>query len=441
MATPRFASIRTRARWRWVLWSALAAGFLLMNFHRVSSAVLADDLTRAFDTTGTELGLLHSSFFYIYAALQLPAGLLVDRAGSRRVAAWGLAVMSVGVVGFALAESLLWGFLARALVGLGGSVLYVATLRFCANWYRRDEFATMTGWTVAAAGLGGVLATTPLALAVAVVGWRGTLLATAVVGGALAGAVYLLVRDRPSDGGFDPVEGADPPDRDVDLGTVATNTRHVLGERETWVMGVMLFFVIGTNFTVLGLWGVPYIAHVYDVSVAHASAYVLVGNVGLIVGPPVMGTLSDRVGRRTDLILASAVAFTLAYGTVFALVSPPLPVFGALLFLALFTNGGILLAYTVAKERHATTASGTITGTINSIGYFGAAVFPALMGGALDAYWTGATIDGARVYTATGYRVAFGMATVAGVVAVVCAGWVHVRLAGTASERAATAGD
>ncbi|WP_254536512.1 MFS transporter [Halomarina litorea] len=433
--------IRSRSRWRWVLWAALAGGFLLVNFHRVSSAVLADDLTRAFDTTGTELGLLHSSFFYIYAALQLPAGLLVDRAGVRRVAAAGLAIMSVGVVGFALADSLLAGFLARALVGLGGSVLYIATLRFCANWFRRDEFATMTGWTVAAAGLGGVLATTPLALAVVAVGWRGTLLATAVGGGSLAGVIYLLVRDRPRDGGFDPVEGADPPERRADLATVAANTRRVLRERETWLLGVMLFFVIGTNFTVLGLWGVPYIAHVYDVSVARASTYVLLGNVGLLVGPPVMGTLSDRLGRRTDIILASTVAFTLAYGTVFAVVTPPLPVFGALLFLALFTNGGTLLAYTVAKERHANSASGTVTGTINSIGYFGAAVFPALMGVALDTYWTGTTIDGARVYTATGYRVAFGIATAAGCVAVCCAAWLHLRLDGAPSERAATADD
>jgi MFS family permease len=209
------------------------------------------------------------------------------------------------------------------------------------------------------------------------------------------------------------------------------------------VLGVMLFFVIGTNFTVLGLWGVPYVSHVYGVSVARASQYVLLGNVGLVLGPPAMGALSDRLGRRTGIILASVGLFTVAYGAVFVLVAPPLPVFGALVFLAMFTNGGVLLAYTVGKERHRSSASGTVTGTINSIGYFGAAVFPALMGVALDAYWTGATIDGARVYSATGYRVAFGIATVAGLVALACAAWLHVRLPGPGAigERAATGDD
>ena len=433
--------VRTRDRWRWVLWVTLAGGFLLVNFHRVSTAVLTDSLNRAFDTSAAELGLLHASFFYIYAPLQLPAGVLADRAGTRRVAAAGVAVMSVGVVGFALADSLLWGFAGRALVGLGGSVCYVAILRFCANWFRDDEFATMTGWTVAAAGLGGVLATTPLALAVAAVGWRESLLATAVVGGAFAVAIFALVRDSPEKAGFVAVEGATPPRRNVDLPTVWANVKRVLRDRETWIMGVMLFFVIGTNFTVLGLWGVPYVADVYGESVTTASTYVLLGNVGFLLGPPVFGTLSDRLGRRTEVILASTVLFTIAYGTVFVLVTPPLPLFGLLLFLAMFTNGGTLLAYTVAKERHDASASGTVTGTVNSLGYLGAAVFPAAMGVILDAYWTGRTLDGARVYTTTGYRVAFGLATATGVVAVACAAYLHVRTTSGVNERVVAADD
>ncbi|MFD1513291.1 MFS transporter [Halomarina rubra] len=432
---------RTRDRWRWLLWAVLAVGFLLVNFHRVSTAVLAADLTRAFDTTAAELGLLHASFFYVYAALQLPAGVLADRAGSRRVAAAGVAVMSLGVAWFALADSLAAGFVGRTLVGVGGSVCYIATLRFCANWFRRDQFATMTGWTVAAAGLGGVFAATPLALAVAAVGWRDALLVTAVAGAVVAVVVYALVRDSPAKAGFDPVDGATPPGRTVDLATLWRNVRHVLADRETWLLGGMLFFVIGTNFTVLGLWGVPYIADVYGESVATASLYVLVANVGFLLGPPVLGTLSDRVGRRTEVILASTVLFTLAYGAVFVLVTPPLPVFGALLFLALFTNGGTVLAFTVAKERHAASASGTVTGTINSIGYFGAAVFPALMGAVLDAYWTGETIDGARVYTVGGYRVAFGLATLTGLVAVGCAAWLHHRTSTGVNDRAVPADD
>jgi sugar phosphate permease len=419
---------RRATRWRWLLWGVLAAGFLLVNFHRVSTAVVSGPLARTFDTTGAELGFLHASFFYIYAALQLPAGLLVDRYGPRNVASAGLLVMSAGAVGFALAPTFGLAFAGRAIVGLGGSVLYTATLRFLANWYRPDEFATMTGWTVAAAGLGGVLATTPLAIVVDMTDWR---VATGIAAGAgllFTAAVYLLVRDKPDHAGFEPIDGVTPPEGVPELPAVVENTKRVLTERETWLMGGLLFFTIGTNFTVLGLWGVPYLVDLYPIGVGEASGYVLLGNLGLLTGSPVIGALSDRLESRTPLIVASVGVFVLAYGLVFLTVRPPLPVFGATLFVAQFVTGGTLLSYTVAKERHSAAASGTVTGLINGIGYFGAAVFPAAMGAALDAYWTGELVDGARSYTAAGYRVAFGIAVAAGLVALACAMWLHLRV-------------
>lgn len=419
---------RRATRWRWLLWAVLASGFLLVNFHRTSTAVISGPLASTFDTTGTELGVLHASFFYIYAALQLPAGLLVDRYGSRNVATAGLCVMSVGALGFALAPTFAVGFAARTLVGLGGSVVYTATLRLLANWYRPDEFATMTGWTVAAAGLGGVLATTPLAIAVESTDWRVAMGTAALAGFALTAVVYTLVRNKPADAGFQPIEGVSPPVGIPDTSTVVANTKHILTERETWLMGALLFFTLGTNFTVLGLWGVPYLVDLYPIGVGAASGYVLVGNLGLLLGSPVIGTLSDRFGNRTLLIVGSTVVFTLAYGLIFLTVQPPLVVFAVTLFVAQFVTGGTLLSYTVAKERHAASASATATGVVNGMGWFGAAVFPAVMGATLDAYWTGELVGGARSYTASGYRVAFGIAVVAGVVAMICAVWLHLRV-------------
>jgi len=118
---------------------------------------------------------------------------------------------------------------------------------------------------------------------------------------------------------------------------------------------------------------------------------------------------------------------------------PPLPVVGLALFVALFANGGVALAFTVAKERHRPDVGATVTGVINSLGYFGAAMLPSVMGYVLDAYWTGDVINGARVYTRTGYRVAFAIAAGAGVLAVVCSLALHYRESGSsASDSAAT---
>lgn len=409
---------------RWVGWTALAGAFVLVNFHRVSTAVLAETLARAFDTTGAQLGLLHSAFFYIYAPMQVFAGILADRLGTRRVTTIGSGVMGLGVVWFAVSTTYIEGFLARVLIGLGGSVIYIATLRYCANWYQSDEFATVTGLTISAAAVGGLLAATPLAILVAAVGWRDALLSIGVVGFVFTGGVFALVRDTPETAGLSRIEGT-PKAAKQTLSEVLDGVRAVFAERATWIMGVMLFFATGMNFTVMGLWGVPYIVHAYDVSVQTASVYTLVGNAGLIVGSPVLGWLSDQLERRTGIILIAAVVYLFAYASIAALGTPPLWYVGAMFFLVMFLLGGFTLSYTVIKERHATERSGTATGTINGMSFLGAGILPGVLGWVLDVFWTGETVAGSRVYTLFGYRVAFGIAAASALVALVCAALLH----------------
>ncbi|PSP87089.1 MFS transporter [Halobacteriales archaeon QS_4_69_34] len=416
----------TPERRRWIAWAALATAFVLVNLLRLSTAVLAEELASAYAATAAELGTLHAAFFYIYAPLQIVAGVLADRAGIRRTATIGVAVMSAGALGFALADTYPVAFAARLCIGLGGSVVFVATLRFCANWFPPRAFATMSGVTVAIAGVGGILATTPLAVAVAAAGWRAVIAGLAAVGLALAAGVSLLVRDTPADAGLPSIAGV-PDAPTLTLGEVGANALSVLRGRDTWLAGIVLFAGTGVNITVIGLWGVPYVVQTYGVSVTRASTYTLLGSAGLLLGPPLLGRLSDRLGRRTGLIVAATALHATAFGALAVAASPPLLAVGAILFLTGFLAGGFTLTYTVVRERHGSAASGVATGTVNALGFSGAAVFPVLMGTALDTFWTGETVAGARVYSATGYRVAFGLAALAGVAAFAAASWLHVR--------------
>ena len=137
------------------------------------------------------------------------------------------------------------------------------------------------------------------------------------------------------------------------------------------------------------------------------------------------GWLSDRLGRRSGLILASTVVYTAAYGSIAVLGTPPLWYVGAVFFLVMFLLGGLTLSYTLIKERHTASRSGTATGTVNAMGFAGAAVLPAVLGWVLDVFWTGETVAGNRVYTLLGYRVAFAVAAGCGVIALGCALVLH----------------
>ncbi|ELY57494.1 MFS transporter [Natronolimnohabitans innermongolicus] len=410
---------------RWLLWGILAASFLLVSIYRLSTAVIAGQLMDAFEITGAELGLLHAAFFVIYSLMQIPVGILVDRIGARRTAAVGAVVMNVGAVWFALAGGYGGALAGRFLIGLGGSVIFVAMLRFCANWYRTDEFATMNGLCFAVGGVGGIIATTPFAVAVDVAGWRTAVLGLGAAGLVVAAATFVFVRDSAERAGLPAIDGV-PEQSMLTIPEVRQFTARIVTDRMTWVVSLLLYCTGGVNLTLVGLWGIPYVVQTYDVSVTTASTITLCGGVGLVVGPPAVGRLSDRLERDTEFIVAGTAIYTVALGFLAVAGDPPLVTVGAVFFLTGALFGTFALTYPLVQTRYDERASGIAIGAINGASFFGAATFPTLMGWALDAYWTGEFIDGARVYTETGYRIAFVIGTVAGFVALCCAVWIHV---------------
>ena len=419
----RWSSPRHR---RWLLWGILAGTFLLVNIYRLSTAVLAEDLMAAFETTGAQLGTLHATFFLVYALMQIPTGVLVDRVGPRLTATAGAAVMNLGAIWFALAGSYGGALGGRFLIGLGGSVIFVSILRFAASWYRADEFGTMNGLSFAVAGVGGILSTTPFAVMVEAMGWQESLLVLAAIGFVFAVATFVFVRDSPERAGFQPIEGV-PEQSRLPLSEIRRFLGRVLRDPWTWVVSLLLFCTGGVNLTLFGLWGIPYVIQVYDTSLTFASIFTLLGGVGAVFGPPAIGRLSDRTGRRTEFVVAGALVFTATLAVLAIAGDPPLVVVGLAFFLAGVLLGAFVLTYPLVKERNPDRASGISLGAINGASFFGAAAFPTIMGWALDEYWTGELVGGVRVYSVTGYRIAFAIAATAGVVAVGCALWLHWR--------------
>ena len=411
---------------RWLGWGSLAVVFLLVNVHRLSTAVLSERLTTDFAISAAQLGTLHASFFVVYALVQIPTGVLADRYGPRVVGATGAVVLSAGAIAFTLSDGYLVAFLSRALVGLGSGVIFITMLRFCANWYRVDEFGTMAGLTAGIAGLGAIVATTPLAVAVSRFGWRPTVFALAVLGFLAGVAVFALARSSPADAGLDPIENV-PEQPSVSLAETAGYLRELLTDREQWLLAVIFFSGMGTILTIIGLWGVPYLVVVHGLSVTAASYYTLLGSVGILIGAPTVGWVSDRIGRRLLPMVVGLGAFALTLAVIPIVGTPPLPVVALTYFLVGFSLGSVMLSLPIIKEEYPPEASGVATATVNGAGFFGAAVLPAVMGLALDRYRTGDVVAGAVVYTEFGYRVAFAITTIAVAVAFLCSLRLFVR--------------
>ena len=168
---------------------------------------MADNLVKDFDTSAGTMGLLGSIYFYCYAAMQLPAGLLSDSVGPRRTVTWFLIAASAGSILFGLAPNIETAFVGRVLVGFGVSMVFIPTMKILSQWYYPHEFASMAGILNAIGGAGVMAATWLLAMMTVAFGWR---LSFELIGGCtfvIALLAWLIIRDRPQDKGW-PTIGA-----------------------------------------------------------------------------------------------------------------------------------------------------------------------------------------------------------------------------------------
>jgi sugar phosphate permease len=224
----------------------LALGYVLVYFHRQCPAVLAVDLMRDLQVDGTIMGLFGSLYFYPYAVMQLPAGLLSDSLGPRKTITLFFLIAVAGSFLLGFAPGIAWAIAGRLLVGIGVAMLFVPTLKVLSRWFDAREFATMTGILMAMGGLGSMISAGPLAFLSTVLGWRNSFYIVGAFTLVLALMVWFVVRDRPSDPGWPPlVKGSGGDNGPISLRAgIAIVTR----ERGFWILGAWFFFHPGDFF-------------------------------------------------------------------------------------------------------------------------------------------------------------------------------------------------
>lgn len=403
-------------RYRQYIFWILAFGYVVVYFHRLCPAVVALEMMRDLRSDGTLLGLLGSAYFYPYAIMQLPAGLLSDSWGPRRsiTVFFGIAFAGSLLLGFA--PNLASAVAGRILVGLGVSMLFVPTMKILAEWFEARRFATMAGILMAMGGIGSLIAASPLAALSSWIGWRGSFAAVGVVTLLLGLAVWFVVRDSPADLGFPRPDDA-LAERPKPVGLVA-GMRIVASTRAFWPLAGWFFFSMAIFFSFAGLWGGPYLMQVYGLSKARAGSILSMCAVGMIIGSPALSHLSNRVflARKPVLVLSSL--FSLAIIGTFCVATESLPIwsmYALCLGMGIFTSAIVTIGFTMAKELFPVNMAGTSTGTANLFPFAGGAVFQPVVGMILEANG-----KSGGAFTVPGYRQAFLALTVCGALALAC---------------------
>lgn len=410
-------TIRELSRRRWLVWLPLAFAFLAAYFHRTATSVVADTLMRDFSITrATELGGLASVYFYTYAIMQMPAGILADFYGPRRTVTYGLLVAAVGAFVFGYSDTITGLYVGRFLSSLGVSLIYVNIVKIHAEWFRLREFATMTGMVVVAGTVGILISSTPLALVVDLFGWRVSFYMIAGYSLLVGLACWLLVRDKPTDvglpaiGDIEAFEGtAVKPVTQAAKTSIAHSLKTVIKNPFTWPPFLSSVTVYGVYMAFIGLWGVPYFMQVYGLSRVSAANLMLVTALGAMVGAPLVGVLSDRLGLRRGPALWFNTCFFAAWLTL-TLWNDGKPPLGALYIICFaigFGVSGVNLNIACGKEINPPHMTGVVAGIVNSGSFIGSAILQPAFGWVLDYKWQGAVEQGVRIYPIEAYHTAF----------------------------------
>lgn len=407
---PPLADVRDARRVRWLILAVPAAIYFVSYFHRIAPAVVAADLMRTFAVTAAALGTLAAIYPYVFVVMALVAGSLVDTLGPRRTLALGALAMGAGAVVFGLAPVFGVAVAGRLAVGLGASVVLIAFLALAAEWFRPDEFATVSGVSQTIGNLGGLVAASPLAVLVEAIGWRQSFIVIGVVTCLLGLGAFLAVRDRPEALGLPRVAAGARP-RTPGLREVLRGIPAVIGNARTWPPILAAGGIYATLITFQGLWGVPYLVQVYGLSRVHAAALVSAIAVGIVTGAPLAGWISDHWlgARRLPFVVSAALYAACWLPLVIPAWRPPVALLVPFFFVMGLTSCGLILVWACVREVNDPARVGIVVGFCNMPIFLLFALLQWFSGLILDAGWTGSVVDGVRLYPLPAWTAAFGV--------------------------------
>ena len=371
---------------RWGVFALTSVFFLLSQFYRASMAVISSDLIRDLELSATDLSLLSSAFFYVFALVQVPLGLTLDRFGPRLT----MSVLSVfGVAGalcFAWAESLAVAVGARMLLGLGMACNLMGPFKLLTLWFGPAQFASLTTVMFSIGAAGSIVASSPLVALVQGVGWRWAFTLIAAFHALLTAVFFLCIRDHPP--------RSQAVESSPGLAELLRGLRILFRSREYWLISVGTFFRYGIFAAIQTLWAGPYLMYGIGLSPMQAGNIILALNVAFIIAGPLWGSLSDRVQRRKEVILIGLLGMGMSLAALTLQSEGTSLLFLGLLFAAFGVSGstgGIM--YTHIKERMPSHLAATAMTGINLFTMFGAAFFVHGMGFVMEKVYAEKALD------------------------------------------------
>ena len=383
--------------------------FAYAFMQRVAPSVMTDEIMIDFSVGGAAVGALSGWYFYTYALMQLPVGILTDRFGPRKLMAVALMICALASFMMAQSDSLYMASLSRAVIGATVGFGFVGTLAIAGYFFPPAKYAFLAGVLQGVGMLGAILGQAPLRLVVESVGWRGMVSGLAVVAFVLSILVFFLIPRRPQKSGKS----------DKNAGSIS-GLIAVLRKPQSWICAVIGFGLPAIMLGFASLWAVPWLHSVHGFTRSEAAGLASLLFLGWALSAPLVGWLSDYMGRRKPLIWIGNVSSIAIFALiVFSGISSPVSL--SILFILCGVAGSCMTAmFSVIRELNSEQFSSTSLGLLNMCIVGSGAIMQPLVGWLLDLNWQGKLEGGVRIYSPETYELAFLAMLLANVLSLIC---------------------
>jgi len=355
---------------------------------------------RDFQVGGAALGGLSAWYFYAYAGIQLPVGILTDRFGPRKLMSFAALVCALATFGFASSDGLLGASISRALIGFTVAFGFVGTLTIATYAFLPKRFAMLAGLMQSVGMFGAIAGQAPLRLVIESVGWRDASLALAGLALVISALCFFVIPRRPPS-----LRHQD--ENSGSVGGIRQGLGVVLKNSQSWYCAGIGFGLTAIMLSFSGLWAVPWFSSVHGFSKAEAAAIASMLFLGWAIMSPLAGWLSDHFERRKPVLLTGIIGNLFVYSLLLFWAPADARILSALMFLCGMSGSTMTVTFSAIRELNPVRFSGTSLGLMNMWVVGSGAVMQPVIGWLLDRNWQGVLVDGARSYSAAAYQSAF----------------------------------
>lgn len=379
---------------------------------------ISGDLMQRFALSTSELCRLSAYYLYACAIFLLPAGLLLDRFSTKKLLVIAAGLCALGVALISSTSIINIAILGRILTGIGNTIAFLGCMRLICRWFPANKIALAMGLSVTIAMTGGIVAQTPFALLINIIGWQPAMYINTAIGGIITLLIIFIVKDAPSP--YIPAQSISS----APSISFWNSLRQSSSKVQNWLCGLYTGCLNLPIMMIGALWGNLYLMQGRGFSATQAGNITSLIFFGLILGAPLMGWLSDRLkSRRKPMLMSSYAIFLIILAIVY--LHLPIIALSILFFILGILSGAQVLSYPVVSESNPPHLESTCLGLVAIIVNIGGAASQTLFGWLVNLRWNGLVENGIPIHTLSQYQFALIMLPLAFLMSMLAAALIH----------------